>query len=154
MPSRIFKVGIEVEGTLLTPLRLVKRPRNTYTGTYYLFKCRCGNEKVIRKNNVKAGYHSTKSCGCLQKENRKNFGKTHKTNRKGLTPWNKGLKGMKSHATGHPNLSWKKGKVMLRYPNGKIEWVKVSNEAIGSQSKFYERHTRQKRHSLSSDNPL
>ena len=127
MSSRSFKVGVEVEGTFLTPVRLAERPRDAYTGTFYLFKCRCGNKKVIRKNNVKSTYHGT--------------------NRKGLTPWNKGMKGMDPLVKGHPNLSWKKGKVKLTYPNGKIAWVKVSDEAIGSQSKFYERPTRQKRQS-------
>ena len=147
MSSRSFKVGVEVEGTFLTPVRLAERPRDAYTGTFYLFKCRCGNKKVIRKNNVKSTYHGTKSCGCLQKINQENFGRTHKTNRKGLTPWNKGMKGMDPLVKGHPNLSWKKVKVKLTYPNGKIAWVKVSDEAIGSQSKFYERPTRQKRQS-------
>lgn len=33
---------------------------------YYLCKCTCGNEKVILRSNLLAGY--TKSCGCLQKE--------------------------------------------------------------------------------------
>ncbi len=30
---------------------------------FWLFRCECGNEKVIRVNNVKRG--TTKSCGCL-----------------------------------------------------------------------------------------
>lgn len=33
---------------------------------YYVCQCDCGNEKVIARNNLLAGY--TKSCGCLQKE--------------------------------------------------------------------------------------
>lgn len=31
--------------------------------TWWLFKCDCGNEKVIKRNNVIQGF--TKSCGCL-----------------------------------------------------------------------------------------
>lgn len=36
---------------------------------YYHFKCDCGNEKIISLNSVKRGL--TKSCGCLNQENRK-----------------------------------------------------------------------------------
>lgn len=32
---------------------------------YYLFKCECGNEKIINLSNVKSG--KTKSCGCNYK---------------------------------------------------------------------------------------
>ena len=32
---------------------------------YWLFKCECGNKKVLQVNNVKSG--NTKSCGCLKK---------------------------------------------------------------------------------------
>lgn len=41
--------------------------------SYWLFKCSCGNEKVIRLANVKNG--STKSCGCLCKETMSKLGK-------------------------------------------------------------------------------
>ena len=34
--------------------------------SYFLFKCECGNEKVILGSLVKCG--NTKSCGCLSKE--------------------------------------------------------------------------------------
>lgn len=33
---------------------------------YYLFRCDCGNEKIIGENPVR--YGRTKSCGCLKKE--------------------------------------------------------------------------------------
>ena len=36
------------------------------TNQYWLFRCDCGNEKVIAVNKVKSG--TTKSCGCLRKE--------------------------------------------------------------------------------------
>lgn len=32
----------------------------------FLCKCSCGNEKIVRLNDLKSG--KTKSCGCLQKE--------------------------------------------------------------------------------------
>lgn len=37
--------------------------------TYFLFKCDCGNEKIILGSLVKSG--NTKSCGCLSKEVKK-----------------------------------------------------------------------------------
>lgn len=35
-------------------------------GSYWLFKCDCGNEKIIHQHSVTSG--STKSCGCIVKE--------------------------------------------------------------------------------------
>jgi len=37
----------------------------------WLFKCECGNEKIIDKGKVTGGY--TKSCGCLMIEEQKRF---------------------------------------------------------------------------------
>ena len=37
-----------------------------YKGNKYLFKCECGNEKMINYNNVRIG--AVKSCGCLRSE--------------------------------------------------------------------------------------
>lgn len=34
--------------------------------SYFLFKCDCGNEKILLGSSVKSG--NTKSCGCLSKE--------------------------------------------------------------------------------------
>ena len=44
---------------------------------YWLFKCDCGNKKVIKASNVKGNY--VKSCGCLRKENIIRYGKKSKT---------------------------------------------------------------------------
>lgn len=41
----------------------------------WLFRCICGNEKVISKYDVQKGH--TKSCGCLQKENTSKAKRTH-----------------------------------------------------------------------------
>lgn len=41
----------------------------------WLCKCDCGNEKIIRGNNLKRGL--TKSCGCYNKETTSNRFKTH-----------------------------------------------------------------------------
>lgn len=35
--------------------------------SYFLCKCECGNEKIIRGSHIKSG--AIKSCGCLSKEN-------------------------------------------------------------------------------------
>lgn len=37
--------------------------RNNNCEQYWLFKCECGNEKIIRVRSIKIG--NTKSCGCL-----------------------------------------------------------------------------------------
>lgn len=49
----------------LTAIIFVKKKNSIQ---YWLFKCDCGNEKVILVSNVSRGF--VKSCGCLQKENR------------------------------------------------------------------------------------
>lgn len=41
----------------------------------WLFRCICGNEKVISKYDVQKGH--TKSCGCLQRENTSKAKRTH-----------------------------------------------------------------------------
>lgn len=50
----------------LTAIRFVKRENNN---TYWLFKCDCGNERVLIPNSVFSG--NTKSCGCLNQELRR-----------------------------------------------------------------------------------
>ena len=131
---RRFVIGEEIEGTLLTPIRFVEM-RHWPKVSYYLFRCRCGNEKVLRKGNVRK--QNTKSCGCLAKKNQKDFVKKWSGCKGFKVPWNKGMKGMRSYSKGHPNLSWKKGRIKITSPDGSIEWVKVSDQAIGSHSKHY-----------------
>lgn len=48
----------------LTAIKFSYRDKNSFQ--YWLFKCDCGNEKVIRVYRVKIG--TTKSCGCYGKE--------------------------------------------------------------------------------------
>tara|TARA_R100000808_G_C2120701_1_gene132054 strand:+ start:593 stop:1018 length:426 start_codon:yes stop_codon:yes gene_type:complete len=131
--AREFKLGKEIEGTWLTPIRFAEM-RHWPKVSYYLFRCRCGNEKVLRKGNVRA--QNTKSCGCLGRKNEKDFVKKW-SGAKGKIPWNKGLKGMRSYAKGNPNLAWKKGRIKITGADGSIEWVKVSDESIGSHSEHY-----------------
>lgn len=39
---------------------------NQYRQTFWLCKCDCGKEVVVRSNSLQSGH--TKSCGCLQRE--------------------------------------------------------------------------------------
>jgi hypothetical protein len=47
----------------LTAISFVKRENNI---TYWLFLCKCGNEKVINVNKVFSKNSTTKACGCLK----------------------------------------------------------------------------------------
>ena len=131
--SRRFVIGEEIEGTMLTPIRF-SQMKHWPKVAYFIFKCRCGNEVEIRKGNVRA--KNTRSCGCLQVKNQIDFVEKW-SGAKGKVPWNKGKKGMRSYAKGHPNLRWKKGKIKITGADGTIEWVKVSDQAIGSHSEHY-----------------
>lgn len=50
----------------------IKKNKRKY---FWLFKCDCGNEKIINSHNVKN--NGTKSCGCLQKEIAKKIGSNY-----------------------------------------------------------------------------
>ena len=50
----------------LTVLSMVKGYHKKYTGC--LCECLCGNQKIVRSDLMKNG--DTKSCGCLQRENK------------------------------------------------------------------------------------
>jgi|TARA_R100000789_G_C2951924_1_gene135288 hypothetical protein len=133
MPSYKPELGIEVPGTFLTPIRF----SDSDNGTFFIYRCRCGNEKRIRKNNVKNRPKKTKSCGCLLKKAQEKFGKEAPTQQIGRTPWNKGLTGIKTSPLNHPSHKWKTGKIKMLKLDGSIDWVKVSDEKIGSDSKWY-----------------
>lgn len=49
---------------------------------YWLCRCRCGNEKRVRVDHLLDG--STKSCGCLQREQSASLNKTHSCSQE---PW-------------------------------------------------------------------
>lgn len=79
----------DLTGKRFGRLEVIKLTEKTdrYYGKYYLCKCDCGNEKVIRGTQLTTG--KTKSCGCLNLElssqrmkgennwNHKNKGKNH-----------------------------------------------------------------------------
>lgn len=58
----------DLTGNKYGRLTVLKRVEDAKNGAKrWLCKCDCGNEKIVRASNLISG--STKSCGCLQKEN-------------------------------------------------------------------------------------
>lgn len=57
----------------LTAISFVKRENKK---TYWLFKCDCGNEKVLSQTNVFGKGIKTKSCGCIPTGVKRNVHKT------------------------------------------------------------------------------
>lgn len=90
----------------LTAIRFATRKKNVI---HWLFKCECGNEKVLNKYRVTSGY--TRSCGCLMNARRKEFAKEHTTHglsgRKNRPPeysiWN----GIKQRCLNTKSISYK-----------------------------------------------
>lgn len=60
------------KGDKYNRLTAIRKHHNDSKNVYWLFKCDCGNKKVLRKAHVIS--NSTKSCGCLRKELNKEFG--------------------------------------------------------------------------------
>jgi hypothetical protein len=56
---------INISGQRFGRLTAIKLSHVVGGGAHWLCKCDCGNESVVRLNNLK---HSTKSCGCLYHE--------------------------------------------------------------------------------------
>ena len=59
----MFKI-IDISGKRFNKLTAIKFAYRVGNNYYWLFRCDCGNEKIILKNNVIRGI--TKSCGCLK----------------------------------------------------------------------------------------
>ena len=56
----------DLTGKTFNRLTVIKRAEVEKKEVYYLCKCTCGNEKIIRGKDLK--YNKIKSCGCLNKE--------------------------------------------------------------------------------------
>lgn len=61
----------DIVGKKFGKLTAIKRVDKKGSHLYYLFKCDCGNEKIISKESVVRGEIS--SCGCLRHKNPPNF---------------------------------------------------------------------------------
>lgn len=70
--NRLKVIGID-EGRNLLELNMVKNGEKNRAGIYIICECSCGNVKSIRYSHVLN--EKTKSCGCLNSENRKVNGK-------------------------------------------------------------------------------
>lgn len=73
MPSGIYKRKSVIKtGDKFNKLTAIKfSHRDKGSIQFWIFKCDCGNEKIIKVNAVKN--RSTKSCGCIRKEKNNNF---------------------------------------------------------------------------------
>jgi hypothetical protein len=76
----------------------------------WLFKCECGNEKIIDKGKVTGGY--TKSCGCLMIEEQKRFVRNATTHglsggKKGRRPEYGIWRGIKTRCLKINNIAYK-----------------------------------------------
>ncbi len=109
----VLEYGVEIEGTRLTPLRPAV-PATQGGASYFVYRCRCGTEKVLRKKNVGPQANKTRSCGCLRREQCAS------------------LMGANRYETGR--TPWNKGHIKVKYPNGSFKYVKVSDKAIGSNN--------------------
>lgn len=67
MPSGIYKRKAIIKvGDKFSKLTAIKFNYKRNGHQYWLFKCDCGKEKILRVGSVKNG--SIKSCGCLRKK--------------------------------------------------------------------------------------
>lgn len=91
----------------------------------WLCRCECGNEKVVKSSKLRSG--NTKSCGCLQRETRKQGNhKTHgKTNDKIYVIWCN----MRSRCYNQKNIMFK---------NYGGRGIKVCDEWKNSFENFYQ----------------
>ena len=64
----------------LTAIKLIKKRKiGQRNREYWLFRCDCGNEKVLKKNVVTCQKNPIMSCGCLLKESAKRNGEDSAT---------------------------------------------------------------------------
>ncbi len=141
----------DITGMKFGRLTAIKFIEYVVGGSYWLFKCDCGNEKVIKQSSVSSGW--TKSCGCLVKEvsrelmrNIKRAPMTEETKKK----IGKANKGRKLNLTSEDRKKWsevRKG----REPWNKGKTGVYSEEAIEQirQSKTGQKHTEETKKRMS-----
>ncbi len=78
---------VDLTGQRFGRLVVLNREKNRKSNATWLCKCDCGNQKIVVGDYLRTG--RTKSCGCLDKENRKKPKKTtHKMSKTRLyTEW-------------------------------------------------------------------
>tara|TARA_R100000655_G_C2950478_1_gene187231 strand:+ start:483 stop:911 length:429 start_codon:yes stop_codon:yes gene_type:complete len=118
------RIGVEAPGTWLTPIRFLELQTKPYSSSWYLFRCRCGNEKKLRYNTVynAKGKHKTRSCGCklmkhLSKIGFKKGNKPHHAGKKNGEGW-----------TGRNGGGWNKGKIRIDHSDGTWSWIDIIAE--------------------------
>ena len=115
------RYGVEAPGTWLTPIRFIELQTEPYSCTWYLFRCRCGNEKKLRYNTVynAKGKHKTRSCGCKLIKHILKIGF-----KKGHIPHHTGKRNGEGQ-TGIGGGGWNKGKIRFDHPDGTWDWIDV-----------------------------
>ena len=74
-----FKTLIDLSGQKYGRLTVLKRGMNDNSGKVrWICKCDCGNEKLLRSNDIRSG--KIVSCGCYMKEVVRNINITHNMN--------------------------------------------------------------------------
>lgn len=66
---------IDLTGQKFGRLTVIKLHGTKNKTSYWLCKCDCGNEKIVRASNLKNKH--VRSCGCLQQESRLTHSRTH-----------------------------------------------------------------------------
>ncbi len=80
--------------------------KNKYNKTLWLCKCDCGNEKAIALDQLTSG--GTRSCGCLEYENRQMFGtRSKRTHEQTKTRLYRIWLGMKTRCYNKNDAHWK-----------------------------------------------
>jgi hypothetical protein len=131
MPTGIFKrepiVDTKTKYNRLKPIKLDHKDEKKQQ--FWLFKCDCGNKKVINVARVKNG--NTKSCGCLHREAASKIGKSSKTHGLSITKEYRAWQKMKSRCYYKKDLSYK-------YYNGLGRNIVVCDRWINSFENFIE----------------
>lgn len=118
-----------IEGEFFGKFTVLRRGENRVepsgkTKVYWLCKCECGSEKEIEASSLREG--TSKSCGCVKKENAKNLNLSHGMYRSAqYKAWQK----MKERCL-NPNVE--------RYPNYGGRGITVCKRWLESFENFYE----------------
>jgi len=124
MPSGIYKRKLLIKKKdKYNRLTAIKFSHKKWGNQFWLFRCDCGNEKVIKVSEVKSG--RSKSCGCLWREVIKKNGKNSKTHGMSKTQTYKSWASMKSRCLNENSTRYEnwggRGIIVCE------EWLKFEN---------------------------